>query len=62
MGGIDVVDPRELLRSASDLMKKTSDSMVELVGKGANIVEESLEAEKSTAEDVSPKHKAKHRK
>lgn len=61
--GMSVVDPRELLRSTSDLMRKTSDSVADLVTKGANTVGQSLEEnEPAAATGVSTKHKAKHHK
>src|SRR3989442_1023075 len=41
--GMNVVDPREVLRTTSDLMKKTSDSVADLVTKSAESVEEGLE-------------------
>jgi hypothetical protein len=60
VAGMNVVDPRELLRSTSDLMRKTSDSVADLVTKGANTVGKSLEEDgPASAAQVSSKHKVK---
>ena len=61
--GLNVVDPRELLRNTSDLMRKASDSVADLVAKGADTVGETLEEEETAAAGAGPgRHKAKHHK
>ena len=61
--GLNVVDPRELLRNTSDLMRKASDSVADLVAKGADTVGEGLEEEEAAVAGAgSGRHKAKHRK
>ena len=61
--GLNVVDPRELLRNTSDLMRKASDSVADLVAKGADTVGEGLEEEEAAAAGAGAgRHKAKHRK
>ncbi|HEY3132547.1 MAG TPA: hypothetical protein VGL91_24070 [Acidobacteriota bacterium] len=58
--GMNVVDPREVLRTTSDLMKKTSDSVADLVTKSAETVEEGLEStEPQSAADTLSKSKKK---
>ncbi len=58
--GINVIDPREVLRTTSDLMKKTSDSVADLVSKSAESVEESLEPQEAAG--ALSKSKAKQSK
>ena len=55
VNGLVVVDPRDVLRSTSDLMKKTSDSVADFIAKGADTVGETLE--ETTAKE---KPRAKH--
>ena len=58
---MNVADPRELLRSTTDLMKKTSDSVADLVSKGADTFGETFGENKPAAATVAAtKRKAKH--
>lgn len=59
MNGMIVMDPREVLRSTSHLTSKTSDSLADLIAKGADTVRESLQGETSKE---TKKHRAKHDK
>jgi hypothetical protein len=61
--GMNVIDPREVLRTTSELMKKTSDSVADLVTKSAESVEETLEnPEPEAAADALSKSKGKQSK
>ncbi|MBI3941091.1 MAG: hypothetical protein HY315_09670 [Acidobacteria bacterium] len=61
--GMNVVDPREVLRTTSELIKKTSDSVADLVAKSAESVEETLEKiEPEAAASALSKSKAKQAK
>ncbi|MBI2821140.1 MAG: hypothetical protein HYX74_02850 [Acidobacteria bacterium] len=61
MEGMNVADPREVMRTTSDLIKKTSDSLTEMVSKSAESVEETLEgSEPEAAADALSKSKRKH--
>lgn len=58
--GLNVVDPREVLRTTSDLMKKTSDSVADLVTKSAETMGEGLESsEPQSAADALSKSRTK---
>ncbi len=60
--GMNVVDPREILKTTSDLMRKTSNSVADLVTRGAHSVEETLEtSEPQSAAQALSKHKGKHK-
>ncbi|HEV8132012.1 MAG TPA: hypothetical protein VGQ81_12225 [Acidobacteriota bacterium] len=60
--GMTVIDPREVLRTTSELVKKTSDSVADLVTKSAESVEETLETEPEAAADALSKSKGKQSK
>lgn len=46
MDGINLMDPREVLRATTDLMQKTSDATAEWVSKAASVVEKTGDAAK----------------
>ena len=48
MDGMNVMDPREVLRATNDLLKKTSDATADWVSKAASAVEEATETGKSS--------------
>lgn len=61
--GMTVIDPREVLRTTSELVKKTSDSVADLVTKSAESVEGTLEnPEPEAAADALSKSKGKQSK
>jgi len=52
MDGMNVMDPREVLRATNDLLKKTTDATADWVSKAASAVEDATESGKTS-------HKAK---
>jgi vacuolar-type H+-ATPase subunit E/Vma4 len=48
MDGINVMDPREVLRATNDLLKKTSDATADWVTKAADAVEEATDSLKDS--------------
>ena len=44
MEGMSSVDPREMMRTTSDLLRKTSDSVAEMVTRGAKTAGKAIEA------------------
>ncbi len=48
MDGMNVMDPREVLRATNDLLKKTTDATADWVTKAADAVEEATESVKSS--------------
>jgi len=52
--GMNIMDPREMLRATNDLMQKTSDATADWVSKAASAVEKATETSKSS--DKKSKH------
>jgi conjugal transfer/entry exclusion protein len=50
MEGMDIMDPRQVLKASSDLMQKTSDVTAKWVSKAAEAVEKAAEGAKAPAE------------
>jgi hypothetical protein len=48
MDGMNVMDPREVLRATNDLLKKTTDATADWVSKAASAVEKATEGSKAT--------------
>jgi chemotaxis regulatin CheY-phosphate phosphatase CheZ len=62
MEGMNVVDPREVMRATSDLLKKTSNSVAEMVTRTAETAERTIEATEpeAAADALSKKRHTSH--
>ncbi len=48
MDGMNIMDPREVLRATNDLLKKTTDATADWVSKAASAVEDATESGKTS--------------